>query len=450
MIWKRVVMLGFKKRAFILLVVSIFLGSQTTFVYAGAYEWGGLGERAQSMGGAFIGLADDWTAIYWNPAGLTQLKGARWGFDFLSPHPVMKDGNSLSNLPAANMDTKYQIDTFVDYAETLGLPVNEPDRFNKTKVQFHFYNPNGLGGYWQCEVFTMGAGFYIPVGHYFDWEDELSYGAGTIRAKLFQSLALMIANLSVAKEVHPRFSLGAGLELIYGKIDYDAEKTVINSGILDYAWGFDSNCDGIGFEGVFGGLFKITDQVSLGGVYRTGSSLELKGTADTQLTLAVAPFDEKSDFTQKFPHPSTWGLGLAYKPMTNLTLTADFQRTNWSEFKIDVDYDIEGTALTDKDYSADWKDSNRYRFGVEYKPTERWSLRGGYFFDESSLPDKSVSFSNIADVDRHNIILGTGYEWKKSWKLELLYGYSWGDRTANSVDYSQRVNSFGITVAHKF
>ncbi|MDI6735224.1 MAG: PorV/PorQ family protein [bacterium] len=34
----------------------------------------GVGERAVSMGGAFSSIADNVTAIYWNPAGLTQLK----------------------------------------------------------------------------------------------------------------------------------------------------------------------------------------------------------------------------------------------------------------------------------------------------------------------------------------------------------------------------------------
>ena len=33
----------------------------------------GAGARAAGMGGAFIGVADDATAIVWNPAGLTQL-----------------------------------------------------------------------------------------------------------------------------------------------------------------------------------------------------------------------------------------------------------------------------------------------------------------------------------------------------------------------------------------
>ena len=33
----------------------------------------GIGARARGMGGAFVGLADDPSAVYWNPAGLSQL-----------------------------------------------------------------------------------------------------------------------------------------------------------------------------------------------------------------------------------------------------------------------------------------------------------------------------------------------------------------------------------------
>jgi len=36
----------------------------------------GAGARAEGFGGAFIGLADDATAVVWNPAGLTQLERA--------------------------------------------------------------------------------------------------------------------------------------------------------------------------------------------------------------------------------------------------------------------------------------------------------------------------------------------------------------------------------------
>ena len=53
-------------------VVCALAVVQASMVYAGGYELPMLGSRVLGMGGAFIGTADDWTAIYWNPAGLTQ------------------------------------------------------------------------------------------------------------------------------------------------------------------------------------------------------------------------------------------------------------------------------------------------------------------------------------------------------------------------------------------
>jgi F plasmid transfer operon, TraF, protein len=39
-------------------------------VPAGAQMFGGIGTRAEGMGGAFVAVADDATAAYWNPAGI--------------------------------------------------------------------------------------------------------------------------------------------------------------------------------------------------------------------------------------------------------------------------------------------------------------------------------------------------------------------------------------------
>jgi long-chain fatty acid transport protein len=37
----------------------------------------GIGARALAMGGAFVAVADDATAVYWNPAGLAQVADTR-------------------------------------------------------------------------------------------------------------------------------------------------------------------------------------------------------------------------------------------------------------------------------------------------------------------------------------------------------------------------------------
>jgi hypothetical protein len=41
--------------------------------YAGSFLELGIGARAMAMGGAFVSLADDGSAFYWNPAGVSQL-----------------------------------------------------------------------------------------------------------------------------------------------------------------------------------------------------------------------------------------------------------------------------------------------------------------------------------------------------------------------------------------
>jgi long-chain fatty acid transport protein len=407
------------------------------------YEWGGLGSRAQSMGGAFVGLADDWTAIYWNPAGLTQLSGAGAGFDFSSPHVEIKDGDSIANLPVAEMDTRFQRDVFAQYPPEL-----EPRHFNKKKVSYDFYIPAGAGGYWQYAGLNMAVGYYTPAGYYVDWDDRVPYGAGTITAKLFQELSVAAVNFSLAKQINSTLALGAGLDVLYGEVDYEANKLVANSGISDYSYAFDSSSDGTGYEGVFGILYHLNDKLSFGAVYRTGGVIDLDGRARTSLTLMS--LSETSGFVQKFHHPPTYGLGMAYRRTANIVLTADWQRTNWSDFDIDVKYDTPGVALVNQDYSADWRDSNRYRAGVEWRPVKRLALRGGYFFDESCLPDKSVSLSNIVGVDRHNITLGAGYECFEDWFVDLVLHHGWGDRTVNGVDYSQRVYSFGLGLSHLF
>ena len=58
----------------IVILISIFF-CVTSLSYAQNINWNltGAGARAAGFGGAFIGVADDATAISWNPAGLTQL-----------------------------------------------------------------------------------------------------------------------------------------------------------------------------------------------------------------------------------------------------------------------------------------------------------------------------------------------------------------------------------------
>ena len=64
--------------SFLLLGLSASGGWATK--YAGEFLALGVGARALGMGGAFVSLADDATAAYWNPAGIVLATGRELGY----------------------------------------------------------------------------------------------------------------------------------------------------------------------------------------------------------------------------------------------------------------------------------------------------------------------------------------------------------------------------------
>lgn len=107
-----------------------------------AYEFFGLGVRADSMGGAFIALADDWTDIYWNPAGLGQLKGRRWGTALFYMDMNGWDNDSTENVSLPfNPQLNIRKGSFF-----FRFHPTEPERFREKQEHFPVVQPS-IGGY---------------------------------------------------------------------------------------------------------------------------------------------------------------------------------------------------------------------------------------------------------------------------------------------------------------
>lgn len=415
-------------------------------LWAGGYEWFGLGSRASAMGGAFIGLADDWTAPYWNPAGLAQLEGSGVGVDGFSPHASLKGSNSFANLmPSEETINQYQYDknVFLNYSGV------EPDRFNKTSSTYHFYHPQGAGAYYSFPEFTLGLTIYSPLGYYSDWKDTIPYAMGSIYGKNYQKLAIIETQFTIAREIAHNLFAGVGVALLYDQLERKTDKIVSDSQILDYRYKFSLKDDGFGAEGMAGLLYRICDMVSVGGVYRTGATVRMTG--DSHSSLDFMGLNESKSNTYRFRHPPTWGIGVAVTPMDGrLTLTADFQQTLWGFYRTSVQYKEDGMLLMSSSFDEDWRDSNRYRIGAEYMLEPKWALRAGFAFDESPLPDKSVSLAHIPDVDRSNITVGTGFEMLEDLTIDLLVAYGWGSRKAEGARYELDVWAFGLDLSYQF
>ena len=98
-------------------------------LHAGGFETKGLGSRALGMGGAAIGLADDWSSIFWNPAGLAFLEGSGAFFEFQTITSQQRTSISVRNISAPPPD--YLAGDFVKFDETRDV---EPDRFKNKKL----------------------------------------------------------------------------------------------------------------------------------------------------------------------------------------------------------------------------------------------------------------------------------------------------------------------------
>lgn len=408
-----------------------------TVVFSGGYEFGGLGAKAVGMSGAFIGLADDWTAIYWNPAGLAQLEGRGAG-SYLEYAIVRgRDENSVAN------EVIYP---------------TEPSKFTKEKIETEAILPSF--GYWQkFQGFTLGGGIYTPNGNAIDWNDRAKDATGAdIKASYHTLLFISVGNVSLAKEITDNLSVGAGLNLVYGKFELEAKKSYSSTmpdTFPDYNLANKMEGDGTGLEGVVGFLFRPSAKISIGGIVRSGSLLELEGEGKGSLNLLAV--SEESDYTQRFAYPATCGLGMSYRATPKLTLTCDWARTYWNSMEEDIDFDNDtGTEdahstvlLQDKNESLDWSNTDRFRIGLEYRPNQAWSLRVGFFTDPSPVPAKGVDITKLIDVDCKFITLGAGYK-RERWQLDLSYAHSSGEETLNGVKYTEDGDAVSLTGIYRF
>jgi len=437
-----------KEGALVLAIVCVLVVMQTSMVYAGGYELPMLGSRVLGMGGAFIGTADDWTAIYWNPAGLTQQEKWGVGATLLNLHYTLTDGNSVSNYDAPQMSFD-QGDVFMRVHPTLSGAGNEPIQFSKETVSISAYNP-GIGGYWAIPgLGVIGLGFYTPVSNYVDWDDTVKDQAtqADITASYSTKLSMSMVNLSFARDAIRNLSVGIGLNLVYGNNEYDADKkyTCAAAPPMNYTFNYDSKASGTGFEWMLGLRYKVIPQFSIGAVYRSGSKLSLSGTANTLHTMLG--IDETSDYTQKFNHPATYGVGLAYRPIPKLLLGFDWAQTDWTTMKAQFDYETEGTALKDIDKSMDWKRSDSYRLGVEYAISKQIGLQAGYTKFLSAAPDKGVGLTSVNDVDMNIFSIGAGYNFK-GFQIDATYLYVGDKRTVSNVEYGVEANVFTLTCTY--
>jgi len=148
------------------------------------FYFGVPGARSLGMGGAFLGLADDATSAYTNPAGLTQLKGEEFSA------------------------TAYEVSFGADYRAANGAAtsMNRQDQF--IPQVYCAWAPENAS-------WALGLGFYAPFGLSTDW--PATSGFRTFATKNEETYYTL--NPVVAWRVSDMLSLGGGLTFNRLKVD---------------------------------------------------------------------------------------------------------------------------------------------------------------------------------------------------------------------------------------
>jgi long-chain fatty acid transport protein len=385
---------GPKGRLFLvfLLVALFFVRAGTSL--AGGWDFGMIGPRAPGMGTAFTGLADDPSAIFYNPAGLALLED--------------KQGFSLT--------VRYNLAT-LEYSFPEGRL--SPEGKDKGSSSLTGIVPD-IFYYRQFGTIAAGIGIYVPYGGL-----SGSWAPDTFGVDMNQLMAVASITPSLAWAITPKLSVGAGLNIYFGFIKSKVRMDQIplamflpDHPVLDRVKYVplrleqDFYAKGFAFGYNVGVLYKPIKQLSFGIALRSGSDVTLEGPADI-----VVPLQDplaiylRSDLEIKYKLPYLVNAGIAFRPSPKLVLLADVQYNGWGRLE-DIRFTFKSLNFTQVNRTG-FEDTVKFMLGLEYVFLEHCSVRLGYMYMPSNIKDSKDYSYQSWDLDLHGVSVGLGYSWKR-------------------------------------
>jgi long-chain fatty acid transport protein len=398
-------------------------------------------QNGSGLGNAFSGQAagvKDASAIYFNPAALTEIEG---GNLVLSVEPIIPS------------------QTFSDVASTapslpplpgvppLGIPLGSAggDAGGLTPV------PNGYFSYQVSDNWWLGLGVNVPFGLTTEWESgwvgrfhgvkssihainvnptvavklgALSLGAGVnwqqFDAELTQNTAYGGAAFGAAFTAGGAAAAGGILAQLGGPAGLAREGLTVLDGDST-AWGWNA-----------GATLAIGEDARIAASYRSPVEHTLEGTIafqDAPTFVEQGPigpigaalnyaFSERP-ITADVKLPETFSVALAWEGET-VELLADWTWTGWSSIpSLDVidEANQDVTSLT-----LQFEDTWRAGVGLNFILNEAWKLRLGTAYDKTPVQDVYRT-PRLPDNDR--VWAAGGFEWKLNERNRLDFGYAY-------------------------
>ncbi len=433
--------------------------------------------KGMALGGAFIAQANNPSAIFYNPAGMTQLQGtqASLGSTFIMPttefdnydtgHNTEVDDNTWW-LPYFYITHKFSdhlwigFGNFSNFALGTEWPADWEGRYNSYEATIKTVTMNPNVAYKFNDKFSIAAGLQIQ---YLDVRMKKKIGIENLRSAVAQGLAAGGVPAPIASAVASQLNNDPSSDI----------KNELNGDNFGYGFNVALRAQptnwlalGISYRS------EIRHHIGDGDVensHQEAMAAEIAQVISGNLGLPYQVVYQQylQALNQSFPDtggsatltmPQTLFLGAAVKPIKPLTIEVAGYWTGWSSWDdLTVHFDDAIGGSTVSDTKKDWNDVWGWRIGLEYL-YKNWAFRVGYVHDESPIPDDTLDFMVPAD-DRDLYNFGLGYT-HGNFTIDGAYTYlviDDRDVSSNSTIHRPQgelhdghAHMFSITLGYKF
>lgn len=346
------------------------------------------------MGHCLTGMADDASAVYFNPGGLVFNDKAPWHFEVYGYYAFTK--------------FEYTENSITDKSDE---PVILPSFFVSRA----------------SENWGVGLGFYVPYAGGGTAYDNFQNSGHDLEC----SMAFPAITLALARKVRPDLSLGVGMSVYLGSMER-TNYYVPNLSLLLQTY---SEYDGLaGYGGHIGIMYKPTSKFSFGITSWNEITVEMNGEEEIG--------GIKRDSEVELTLPSVFSAGFAYTPSRHYSIGLSFFYYLYS----DTDRITIKTAGAKRDTKTYYRNSWTVGLGSEYRMKDNLTVRGGIKFDQSATKDGRLNPATV-DTDLITPSINIAYDISKTTEINIAAFRSFGlEEKVNSIKYNKNFMTFLVAV----
>jgi len=378
-----------------------------------AFSVQGAGARAMGLGGAFIALSDDATAVSFNPAGLAQM---------VKPE-VCLVGRGL------NRDVAFQ--------DVQTIAGNRTSLVDDSLITTTRFDPLLLAGTFPLRVGGRTLALQLSLQRLFplgegDARDMVERPQdGTPPMKLHQSIdqtgQIDLYSFALAYELSQRILLGFSVNYWRGASALSSTSSNTTGDTTSYVH-FEQNSRLEGANYNLGVLWRWPTW-SLGITRRTAFHADY--TYNAALSSSTHGNMTTPDSTTGLHWPSTNGIGLAFHPTENWLVAMDLTHTSWSETRYMSNRGgLDGVNFFNMNRAGGTADATQFHTGVErlflLASGNLIPLRLGYSREPQPVSDPITADQRVIQ----GLSLGTGIK-RRSYTFDVAYRYGWDSRRAS-------------------